>query len=245
MKEEMDDRAWELAWSDEFDGDKLDETKWTRCVRGTSDWDNTMSGDPDLLKISGGILRLRGVENRDTAKDASPYLTAGIHSKGKFAFKYGKVEIRARFKSARGAWPALWMLGSEGAWPSNGEIDIMEHLNYDDKVYQTVHSNYTVRIDKTNTPPKGGTAPIDRDGWNTYGCEWDGDRIVLAVNGKAAHTYPRVAEKGDEQWPFAEPFYLIFSMQIGGKWVNGPGPTNPADYPAYMDIDWVRVYNRR
>lgn len=236
------EKEWNLIWCDEFDGSKLDETKWARCLRGPSDWNNTMSDAPDLLMVTNSVLQLRGVANKDTAKDPSPYLTAGVTSKGKFSFKHGKAEIKARFKSARGAWPALWMLGAEGAWPSNGEIDIMEHLNFDDKVYQTVHSEYTVKKDKTNTPQKSSTAKIDRDGWNTYGCEWNSERIVMSVNGVQTHTYPRMPEKGAEQWPFDREFYFIFSMQVGGKWVNGSGPTEPADYPAWMEIDWVRVY---
>lgn len=83
---------------------------------------------------------LIGIVNDDRAKDPVPYLTGGVHSKGKFDFHFGKVQIRARFKSAQGAWPALWMLGSKGRWPGNGEIDLMEHLNFDEHVYQTVHS---------------------------------------------------------------------------------------------------------
>lgn len=52
-------------------------------------------------------------------------------------------------------------------------------------------------------------------------------------------------EKGARQWPFDQPFYFIFSMQIGGSWVNQAGPTMPEDYPAGMEIDWVRVYEPR
>jgi acetyl-CoA acetyltransferase len=66
-----------------------------------------------------------------------------------------------------------------------------------------------------------------------------------SVNGQPTHTYPRVPEKGDKQWPFNQPFYFILSMQIGGKWVNGSGPTDPAHYPASMAVDWVRVYSRK
>lgn len=236
--------GWKLVWQDEFDQKALNEKNWSRCKRGGADWKNTMSDDPRLLKIVDGKLRLLGVKNKDLKKDPAPYLTAGLTSKGKFSFQYGKVQIRARFKSAQGAWPALWMLGSEKGWPANGEMDLMEHLNFDDKVYQTVHSVYTLKVDKTNTPKKGGTAKIDRDGWNTYGCEWDADKIVFTVNGKPTHTYPRVPEKGEKQWPFDQPFYLILSMQVGGSWVNGSGATNSDHYPAGMEVDWVRVYTK-
>ncbi len=237
--------GWELAWSDEFEADKLDAAKWERCKRGTPDWKNTMSDDVRLLEIEDGVLRLWGIVNDKKDRDPAPFLTAGVTSKGKYAFRYGKVQIRARLKSAQGAWPALWMLGAERGWPANGEIDLMERLNFDRKIYQTVHSNYTLKIDKTNTPRKGGTAPINRDDWNTYGCEWDADQIVYTVNGQPTHTYPRVPEKGEEQWPFNQPFYFILSMQIGGKWVNGSGPSNPDHYPAGMEVDWVRVYRRK
>jgi beta-glucanase (GH16 family) len=237
--------VWELAWCDEFAEAELDDAKWTRCTRGTPDWKNTMSGDPRLLKIENGVLHLRGIVNDAKDKDPAPYLTAGITSRGKFAFRYGKVQVRARFKSAQGAWPALWMLGAEGRWPACGEIDLMEHLNFDRKVYQTVHSEFTVKIDRKNQPRKGGTARIKRDDWNTYGCEWDAENIVFTVNGEPTHTYPRVPEMGEKQWPFDRPFYFILSMQIGGQWVNSRGPTNPAHYPAGMEVDWVRVYRPR
>jgi beta-glucanase (GH16 family) len=236
---------WELVWKDDFAGKELDDSKWTLCKRGNPDWKNTMSDDPRLLKIKGGVLHLRGIVNDKQDKNPAPYLTAGVTSKGKFSFQYGKVEIRARFKSAQGAWPALWMLGTDKGWPANGEIDLMEHLNFDHKIYQTVHSEYTIRIDKTNTPKKGSTAKIERDDWNTYGCEWDANKIVFTVNGKPTHTYPRVPAMGEKQWPFNQPFYFILSMQIGGSWVNGSGPTNSTHYPAGMEVDWVRVYGRK
>ena len=238
----VDESKWQLTWQDEFNGETLDSSKWSRCKRAKSDWNNTMSDDPNLVQLENGILRLRGVQNPDTDSDPSPFLTAGVHSKGKFSFCYGKIQVKARFKSAQGAWPAIWMLGESGGWPNNGEIDLMEHLNFDRKAYQTLHSYYTLKVDKTNTPRKGVNGPINRDGWNTYGCEWDEDSVVFTINGKATHTYPRVPEKGPEQWPFKHPFYLLLTMQIGGGWVNGPGPSKPEHYPAHLEIDWVRVY---
>lgn len=235
---------WQLVWREDFNAEELDESRWQRCQRGEPDWQNTMSDLPSLLEIKDGILFLYGIENQDLQADNSPYLTAGITSKNKFSFQYGKVEIRARFQSAQGAWPALWLKGEEGHWPACGEIDLMEHLNFDHHIHQTLHSTFTVNAARDEGPAKGNTAPIDRDNWNTYGCEWNETEIIFTVNGEPTHTYPRIEELGPEQWPFDQPFYFILSMQIGGAWVNKSGQTNPNDFPASLQIDWIQIHQQ-
>lgn len=80
---------------------------------------------------------------------------------------------------------------------------------------------------------------MDRDAWNTYGAEWTSEQIVFTVNGRPTLTYPKLPGKGPDQWPFDQPFHLILSMQVGGNWVGKP---DPKDYPAHLEIDWVRVY---
>lgn len=243
---EVDASAWKLHWQEEFDKPTLNTKVWNRCTRGKADWKNTMSNKPELLEISkDGFIRLKGIQNND-ANDSAPFLTAGLDTKGKFTFQYGKVQIRARFKSAQGAWPALWMLGEKGHWPSNGEIDLMEHLNFDDKVYQTVHSTYT-KANPSNAKPwhkNSRTTNIQKDKWNTYGCEWDAEKITFTVNGKPTFTYPRLIDASETQYPFQQPFYLLITMQVGGKWVNQSGPTAPSHFPAHMDVDWIRVYKK-
>jgi endonuclease/exonuclease/phosphatase family metal-dependent hydrolase len=239
-----DQSEWEVVWQDEFTESRLDEAKWTRCRRGGSNWNDTMSVESRLLVINDGAMHLRGIENTDKEKDPAPFLTAGVTSRKKYSFQYGKVQIRARCKSAQGAWPALWMMPEIRPKAGYGEIDIMEHLNFDDKVYQTVHSDYTKK--DRNRPPQRYCEPkIKRDDWNTYGIEWDADKIIFTVNGKQTLTYPCRPELGESQWPFDTPYYFILSMQIGGDWVNGSGPTNPEHYPAGLEIDWVRVYKHK
>jgi beta-glucanase (GH16 family) len=235
---------WTLFWSEEFTQEELDTSKWTLCARHEYDWCNTMSDDSRLLKIEDGILSLRGIVNSASEENAPPYLSSGIETRGKFSFLHGKVQIRARFISAQGAWPALWMMGEKGGWPEKGEIDLMEHINFDDRVHQTVHSPYTNNADHTNKPPKNRTTQIEKDQWNTYGCEWGPNEIIFTVNGRHTLTYPRIPEAGEGQWPFQQPFYLILSMQIGGDWVNQAGPTIPSQYPANMEIDYVRVFRK-
>jgi beta-glucanase (GH16 family) len=234
--------GWKLVWQDEFDQPQLDFTEWDLCKRGTSDWDDTMSDDPHLIELKDGLLRLHGLVNEDRKKDASAYLTGGVTSSGKFHFFHGRLEVRARFKCAQGAWPAIWLLPTGLRWPAGGEIDIMEHLNFEDVVYQTIHTPYTIEAKKKAQPDDNvRTTPIDKDDFNVYGIEWDADRILFLVNGKNTFSYKRDTKKGPEQWPFTHPMYVILSMQVGGSWVGDP---NPKDYPAYMEIDWVRVYGR-
>ncbi len=232
---------WQLTWEDEFTGSNLNDEKWSLYTRGNHDWKNTMSEAPRLLKIEDGLLHLSAIINDKPGKAPAAYLTAGITSEGKFSYKYGKVVIRARFKSAQGAWPALWSLGDKNKWPANGEIDLMEHLNFDHKVYQTVHSEYT---DKDPAEKNGGATNINPYDWNTYGSEWDENKIVFTVNGKPTHVYLRLPEKGEKQWPFNQPFYFIFSMQERGGGGNQSGSNNSSHNPASMEVDWVRVYKK-
>ena len=233
---------WKLVWADEFNGSKIDTRRWSKIERGKPDWKNTMSNDPSLFAVKNGKLILRGKVNPNTKKDPSPYITGGISTQGKFSFCHGKIEIRAKFDSAQGAWPALWMLPEKGDWPDGGEIDIMEHLNFDNIAYQTVHSRYTWTL-KRNNPRPGSTGKIRRDDFNVYAVEWHPDKLVFLINGKETFTYPRVpAEEKNGQWPFTKPFYILVDMQIGGGWVESSGKVNPSHLPVEMQVDWVRVY---
>ena len=146
---------WRLTWEENFDGHEIDSATWSKCTRGTSDWQNTHSADPRLYEVSDGTLKLRGIVNDDTASDPAPYLTGGIWSKDKKSFEPGRIEIRAKLHGAKGAWPAIWLLPYDYTaypWPGGGEIDIMERLNNNHVAYQTVHSHYTYDLGRTANP---------------------------------------------------------------------------------------------
>ncbi|WP_027125460.1 glycoside hydrolase family 16 protein [Gelidibacter mesophilus] len=235
-------KDWKLVWEDNFDGSTLDTTKWTKIPPNKADWGNYMTSDPRCYAFSDSNLILKGIVNQDTIKDARPFLTGGIYSKGKFAFQYGKIEIRVKLESAQGAWPAIWMLseqGKYGEYPRNGEIDIMEHLNYDNLIYQTTHSYYTLELKQKDNPPYYKTSKVDTKKYNVYGLEWYPDRLVYTLNGKETFTYPRIKDVDASQWPFGQTFYLLIDQQLEGDWV---GKANPDDLPARMIVDWVKVY---
>lgn len=242
QKEGRENKTWKLIWEDQFNGPELDTTKWTKIPRNNADWGKHMTADPQCYDMKNGKLFLKGINNPDTLKDKRPFLTGGIYSKGKFAFQYGRIEIHAKLECAQGAWPAMWMLAEQekyGKYPKNGEIDIMEHLNYDSIIYQTTHSWYTLELKQKNNPPHHGTASLNIKEFNTFGLEWYPDKLVFTLNGKETFRYPRVKNVDPSQWPYDQPFYILIDQQLGGSWV---GKVDPAQLPVQMIVDWVKVY---
>lgn len=236
--------GWRLVWEENFESERMDWSVWSKTVRGTADWADTQSADERCYGFRNGNLILRGIINDDLEADTARYLTGGVVTQGKKAFAFpGRIEVRARLQAATGAWPAIWLLPSDPAvrWPQGGEIDIMERLNYDGFVYQTVHSNYTYVLGHRDEPANYSTMEIDPEGFNTYGVDVFRDSVVLYVNGVRNFSYPRVPDAADTlgQFPFFQPMYLLIDMQLGGSWV---GETDPEDLPVEMEVDWVRYY---
>lgn len=239
-KTKSDDGKWTLVWEDDFKGKEIDTTKWAKIPRGKSDWNNYMSDYDELYAVRDGNLVLRGIQNTVLPNDTAPFLTGGVYTKGKKTFGFGRLEIRAKLNPARGAWPAFWMLPEEGEWPDGGEIDLMERLNYDKLIYQTVHSRYTQTDSLRLNPPASTIVGINPDNYIVYALEKYPDSLVFYVNDLRTKNYPRIATDHEGQFPFADQeFYLLLDMQLGGSWV---GAVSTAELPVEMYIDWVRYY---
>lgn len=103
--EDNEEKERQLIWQDNFEGKEIDTTKWTKIPPNNADWGNYMTDDQRCYELKDGKLYLKGIQNTDTIADKRPYLTGGIYTKGKFAFQYGKIEIRAKLESAKGPGP--------------------------------------------------------------------------------------------------------------------------------------------
>lgn len=262
----LDKENWQLVWTDDFEASQIDASHWTRIDRWTDDdfgmpieewygdiekWKDHRNLDcfsyvtssDDLYEVKNGELLLWGKINKDTLADPRPYLQGAVKSKGKFAFQYGKIEIRAKLQGAGGSWPAFWMLSEKNIYEDlpnrNGEIDIMERLNHEDFVYQTTHSYWTIGMKNKMNPQGYATTKINAEDYNVYGLEWYPDRLVYTVNGKVSYEYPKLEGVDAAQWPFDQPFYIMLDQQLGGNWV---GAVDPEDLPAVVSVDWVKVY---
>jgi beta-glucanase (GH16 family) len=252
-----DSTQWKLVWEDQFDKGSLDTTRWNRIGlftspqwkipvekwRSVKNWSRYITATDDrVVSFDTNNIMLKGIINPDSLTgDPRPYLTGGIYSWNKFAFQYGRIEIKAKLDPAYGAWPAIWMLPEKRIYPnqSNGEMDIMERLNHDDFAYQTTHNHYADRM-KQNEPKKNAKAQINPDDYNIYSVSWYPDKLVYAVNGVVSYTYPKVPGAGTFQWPFDQPFFLMIDQQMEHTW---PGPiTNSKELPISMTVDWVHLY---
>jgi beta-glucanase (GH16 family) len=164
------------------------------------------------------------------------------------SFTYGFFEIKARFPTGKGTWPAIWMLGEsirkpEGQgrvdWPACGEIDIMENVGFNpESIHFTVHNAAHNHAAGTAL---GGAVSIPKawESFHTYGLDWRKDRLDFYFNGAKVFTYNKPADpKG---WPYDEPHYLILNLAIGGAWGGAQG-VDDSIFPSRFEVEHVRIY---
>lgn len=236
--------GWNLIFFDEFKTNgSFDSSKWSFCPRSSTSvaWIKYLTENENYASVSDGNLVLR-MDNASIPGDNVPYHSGGVQTLGKFSFKYGKVEVRAKFKQGQGAWPAIWMMpvtATYGGWPNSGEIDIMEHVNYENVAHQTVHNGAVTNSGGSSSATSSSSFTVND--YNIYGLEWTESALKFFVNGNLRYTYNKPANPTSANWPFDQPFYLILNQSGGAGW---PGAINNSDLPFDMKVDWVRVYQR-
>ena len=238
--------AWSLVWADEFDDAGLpDSTKWTYDVGGHG-WGNNelqyyTERRPENARVEGGHLVITA---RQEDWDDNDYTSARLVSKQDWT--YGRFEVRAQLPSGRGTWPAIWMLPTNDTygddyWPDNGEIDIMEHVGYDEGViHGTIHTKAFNHIEGTD---KGSsrTIPTATSEFHTYALEWTPGEIRVSVDGQTYFTFQNREQYGWQEWPFDQPFHLLLNVAVGGTWGGAEG-IDDSVFPERMVLDYVRVY---
>ncbi|MBR8535720.1 family 16 glycosylhydrolase [Carboxylicivirga sediminis] len=243
----------QLVWSDEFDGNgDIDPGKWFRQYQLPigGGWYNGevqhYTNRPDNSYIENGVLKIVAKKENYTDQGVTKnYTSARLNSK--FAFTYGKVEVRAKLPSGTGTWPAIWMLGKnineDGAywdnegygtkpWPACGEIDIMEHWGDNQNYVQSA----------THTPSSyGGT--INHGGqtiatassqFHIYTLLWTPEKLVFSVDDIEHYTYQPDSRNADT-WPFDLAQYLILNVAVQAH-------IAPNFQEGAMEIDYVRIY---
>lgn len=240
--------TYDLIFSDEFNGDTLDESIWNYEIgNGASGWGNNelqyYTKDPKNVSISDGTLKITAINESIYGYN---YSSARLTTKNKKSFTYGKFEASIKVDSARGDWSAFWLLSETGSWPNEGEIDIMEHVGNDAGKF---HANtHTERFHGGNLNGLGGSLNVSNfdTEFVIYGVEWLPDKMNFYINDEIYYTYKPSNLNSDgsvtrDVWPFDHNFFIILNVAVGGNW-GGAGGVTSEDFPSGMEIDYVRVY---
>ena len=243
-----------LVWSDEFDGTgALDASKWfhqTQLPNGSSWYNGEIQHYTNRTAntyLTDGVMHL--VAKKETFTDqgvTKQYTSARLNSK--FAFTYGKVEVRAKLPAGVGTWPAIWMLGqniSENGgywdtthgsvnWPDCGEVDIIEHWGSNQNYVQS--AMHTPSSSGGTINLGGQTISTASTNFHIYTLEWTSEKMVFKVDGVEHYTYNPVT-KDANTWPFDAPQYLLLNIALQ------PGISAGFTESA-MEIDYVRIYQQ-
>jgi len=253
-EEENEVLQWELVWADEFESEEIDESKWNK-LRWRPGWVNNEQQaytDRDInLYLDDGNLVIQGLiepgysgtDYTGTAYN-SDYTSGRMNTDDKVSWTYGRFDIRAKLPKGKGSWPAIWMLGeniSTVGWPNCGEIDIMEHVGFDDgRIHASIH---TEDYNHMNNTQKSGSTFIETatDSFHIYSLEWSPTYLRYLIDNESYFFVYNGSNGNVAKWPFDEPQYIILNLAIGGDWGAIQG-IDPSAFPMKMLVDYVRVY---
>jgi beta-glucanase (GH16 family) len=238
---------WQQVWSDEFNYTGLpDSAKWNYDVGGNGWGNNELEFYTDKrlenARVENGNLI---IETRKEPWQGKNYTSARLLTKNKGDWQYGKIEVRAKIPKGRGTWPAIWMLGSTTPlkWPDDGEIDIMEHVGFDQGViHASIHCkkyNHVIGTQKTATT----TVADCSDNFHVYSVEWNSNNIKISVDSAVYFQFANESS-GYDAWPFDNKMFLILNIAVGGNW-GGQQGVDDTIWPQKMEIDYVRVWQKK
>ena len=249
----------DLVWSDEFTNNgTVNATNWfhqTQLPAGGSWFNGEVQHYTDRVDnsyVDNGTLKIVAKKETYTNQSVTKnYTSARLNSK--FAFLYGRVDIRAKIPKDAGTWPALWMLGKNvnedggyfdalygtANWPACGEIDILEHGITRSQPDNYIQSALHTPSSSGNTVNIGGVVVSDNiaNNYHIYSMNWSPNQISFLVDNVVFYTY-NPAVKDANTWPFDKEQYLLLNIAMGGV----AGPIDPNFTQTAMDIDYVRVY---
>lgn len=232
-------KGYAMTFEDNFTATALDTTKWSYNYPWGTTHNHMANMQSSQVTLSGGYLNLKaeafrsiwdpwGAWNEGFNKYINyDYTSGAIHTSGKYNFTRGYMEARIKMPAAQSTWPAFWTLGS--GWPP--EIDVMEV-----KGSRTQYLfNYHYGPDYTQHQSFGGQyngADLSAT-FNTYGCEWTQNEMIFYFNDVQVARYWQPTPISQ-----ATNMYMLLNLAVGG-WAPDPVAS---DYPATMQVDWVRVY---
>ena len=250
-----DDTAWELVWSDDFNGPSgspVDAAKWSFDIGGNG-WGNnelqTYTNRIANATLESGSLVIKVLRETLRGPDniSRKYTSARLLTRNTFTQTHGRFEARIKLPYGQGIWPAFWLLGENiktAGWPACGEIDIMENIGREPLVvHGTIHGpGYSggKGITASYALPSGGRK--FSDDFHIFAVEWEPNVIRFFVDGRLYSTRTPSDLPSGKAWVFEHPFFIILNVAVGGNFPGNPDGTTT--FPQTMRVDYVRVYQR-
>ena len=256
------EKKWKLVWHDEFDGDTLDETKWSYRRHLWHRESPTFTDEGVTLKDSCMYISLiekdgnyysahlqTGENYLDRPNPGKDWVIAPF-SKPKFMHKYGYYECRCKLQQSKGWWSAFWLQSPIiGCCPDPAkagiEIDIMESFADYGKIDRNTIScnahwsgyNYDSNDYRTFGLHAHTLKPTDDD-FHVYGVDWARDGYRFYVDGEQT-AYMEGPVSDTEQ-------FILISTECNGYRNNPPKPCKElleTRLPDAFVVDYVRVYD--
>jgi len=169
-------------------------------------------------------------------------------------FQYGRIEASEKLPVGAGLWPAFWALGSNFAtvaWPTCGEMDLMENVLAPgglapNLIRSTVHGGSSPTncycgangLGQDYKFPSG----VDVTSFHVYGAIWSPNMVQFYVDSPNNVFFIVTASDVPPgfQWAFNHPFIALTNLAVGGSYAGPPNARTPN--PAMMLVDYVRYY---
>lgn len=248
--------GYALVFGDEFNtGTMPDAAKWDYATeRNAEGWFNQEKqyyarARPENSRIENGSLVIEArAETLDPNQypdwSGQKYTSTRLLTRGKSSWTYGFFEIRAKLPCGIGTWPAIWTLPEDPkvVWPNGGELDIMEHVGFvPGEINQTVHTkafNFGSGSQKTTKFQVANAC----NAMHRYQMLWTPEFVLMGINDQPKFLFRKV-KKDRARWPFDQPHHLLLNIAVGGVW-GGQKGIRPDAFPAKMEVDYVRIYQR-
>ncbi len=259
----VQDKAYGLVWNDEFNKDgtpnsenwnyeegfvRNNELQWyqannAKCLEGklVITAKKVSIPNPNYNASSNSWRR-----NRKNIE----YTSACLITRDKQEWPaFGYYEIRAKIDTSKGSWPAIWLLGDQGEWPDNGEIDIMEFYRVNNEPHILANAawgtsrRYTPKWDSEKISlehfiEKNKNWPNE---FHTWSMQWDQEQMSIYLDDELLNKIEldkTLNADGSNPFTKSQDFYLLLNLAIGS---NGGDPSN-TKFPITYEIDYVRVY---
>ena len=246
------------VWSDDFDSDVVDSTKWsvqTKNDNGREGQNGKFSGmDPDAVFVREGKLTIFAHE------DSEGYWGGEIITSKTMNYRYGYIEYSCITPDGDGIWSLLWLCGKNKGY-ANPEIDVNESFGNASVTAANCHSwpttlgNNELGWDHTSLDGHDGKYAAKKyycpDGkhfgqdFHTFGFLWDEDEMTFTADGKIFFSYTTNTTEQDIDSFVDDPMYVRIGMSFG-RLNNNLLVENLTDWERENTnkfiVDWIHLY---